>query len=254
MNIGRTANPTLNTKAFQERTVSAQAGAMTVQGTINKTFLLLLLILAAAAYTWNQFYSAPDPATGASIVTKWMLIGGIGGFVAALVTVFKKTWANITTPIYAVLEGLFLGGISAYFEAQFQGIVIQAVGLTFGTLFAMLFAYKTGMIKVTKKFRMGVVAATGGIFIMYLVSFVLSLFGVNVGFLHNSSILSIIISLVVIIIAAMNLVLDFDLIDRGAQANAPKYMEWYAAFGLMVTLVWLYIEFLRLLSKISSRN
>jgi len=254
MNIGRTANPTLNTKAFQERTVSARAGVMTVQGTINKTFLLLLLIFAAAAYTWNQFYNAPDLATGASIVTKWMLIGGIGGFVVALVTVFKKSWAKITTPIYAVLEGLFLGGISAYFEAQFQGIVIQAVGLTFGTLFAMLFAYKTGMIKVTKKFRTGVMAATGGIFVMYLVSFVLGLFGINVGFLHNSSILSIIISLVVIVIAAMNLVLDFDLIERGAQANAPKYMEWYAAFGLMVTLVWLYIEFLRLLSKISSRN
>jgi uncharacterized YccA/Bax inhibitor family protein len=184
----------------------------------------------------------------------WMIGGGIGGFVVAIITVFKRQWAGITGPIYAVLEGLFLGGISAFFEAQYPGIVVQAVSLTFAILFVLLFAYKTRIIKPTENFKLGVFAATGGVMMLYLVSFILNLFGVPVGYLHDNSLLSIGISVVIVIIASLNLVLDFDFIEQGAASSAPKYMEWYAAFGLMVTLIWLYIEILRLLSKIASRN
>ncbi|MFW6248813.1 MAG: Bax inhibitor-1/YccA family membrane protein, partial [Bacteroidota bacterium] len=169
-------------------------------------------------------------------------------------TIFKKTWSPITVPIYSVLEGLFLGSISAIFESRFPGIVMQAVSLTFGTLFAMLFAYKSGIIKVTNKFRMGVVAATGGIFFAYMISFLLNMFGLNIGFMHSNGPVGIIISLVVIVVAALNLVLDFDFIEKNASSQVPKYMEWFAAFGLIVTLVWLYIEFLRLLSIIAGRD
>jgi uncharacterized YccA/Bax inhibitor family protein len=227
---------------------------MTVQGTINRVLIMLLLVVLGAAYSWRIFFNAPSIQAGASSVGVWIAVGGIGGLVVALVTVFKKTWAPITAPIYAVLEGVFLGSISGIFEARFPGIVMQAVLLTFGTMFAMLFAYKSGLIKVTKKFRMGVVAATGGIFFAYLLSFILNMFGLNIGFMHSNGPVGIIISLVIIVVAALNLVLDFDFIDQSASAGAPKYMEWFAAFGLIVTLVWLYIEFLRLLSIISGRE
>ena len=189
-----------------------------------------------------------------SAVNGFMIGGGIGGLIFALITIFRKTLAPFTAPVYAVLQGLLLGGISAMLNSQFPGIVIQAVTLTFGTLFALLFAYRSGLIKVTENFRLGVVAATGGIFIAYLLSFILGLFGVNIGFMHSNGPVGIIVSLVIIVVAALNLVLDFDFIEHGAASGAPKYMEWYAAFGLMVTLIWLYLEFLRLLSKLSSRN
>jgi uncharacterized YccA/Bax inhibitor family protein len=172
----------------------------------------------------------------------------------AIVTVFKKEWAPITSPIYAVLEGFVLGGISSIFEASYPGIVIQAVGLTFGTLFALLIAYRSGLIKATENFKLGVVAATGGIFLVYMISFVLSFFGTTIPFIHESGTIGILFSLFVVVVAALNLVLDFDFIERGAESGAPKYMEWYAAFGLLVTLVWLYIEILRLLSKLRSRR
>jgi uncharacterized YccA/Bax inhibitor family protein len=171
-----------------------------------------------------------------------------------LITIFRKTAAPITAPIYAVLEGLFLGGISALLEYSYPGIVLNAVVLTFGILFSLLIAYRSGMIKPTENFKLGVFAATGGVAMFYLFSFILSLFGVGIGYLHNNSLLAIGINVVIIIIAALNLVLDFDFIEQGAASSAPKYMEWYAAFGLIVTLVWLYIEILRLLSRIASRN
>ncbi|MCY7312389.1 MAG: Bax inhibitor-1/YccA family protein, partial [Pseudoxanthomonas sp.] len=177
----------------------------------------------------------------------------IGGMVLALVTIFKQTWAPVTAPMYALVEGFFLGAISAMYSHLYEGIVLQAVMLTIGTLFAMLFAYRTGLIKVTEKFKMGVVAATGGIFLVYLATIVLGLFGISVPFIHESGLVGIGFSLFVIVIAAMNLVLDFDFIEKGAEQGAPKYMEWYGAFSLMVTLVWLYLEFLRLLSKLQSR-
>jgi uncharacterized YccA/Bax inhibitor family protein len=229
---------------------------MTIQGTVNKIAIMLLLVLGGAYYTWRMAFEAlqTDPMTATSAVLPWMIGGGIGGFVVAIITVFKRSWAGITGPIYAVLEGLFLGGISAFFEARYPGIVVQAVALTFAILFALLFAYKSRIIKPTENFKLGVFAATGGVMMLYLVSFVLRMFGVPVGYLHDNSLLSIGISVVIVIIASLNLVLDFDFIEQGAESAAPKYMEWYAAFGMMVTLIWLYIEILYLLSKINSRN
>jgi uncharacterized YccA/Bax inhibitor family protein len=184
-----------------------------------------------------------------------VMLGAFGGLIVAFITVFKKTWSPVTSPIYALLEGLVLGGISAVFEMSYPGIAMQAVGLTFGTLFVLLLAYKSGLIKVTQKFRLGVVAATGGIMLFYFLQMLLSLFHVS---LFNSAFgagpIGIVFSLLVVGIAALNLVLDFDFVEQGVSQGAPKYMEWYAAFGIMVTLVWLYLEMLRLLSKVRSRN
>ena len=184
----------------------------------------------------------------------FLLIGGIGGLILALVTVFKREWAGFTAPAYAVCEGLALGGISAMFEMKFPGLVMQAVALTFGTLFCLLMAYKTRIIRVTEKFKLGVFVATAAIGLLYLVSFVLGFFHIQVPFMVGSSLISIGFSLFVVGIAALNLVLDFDFIEQGAEAGAPKYMEWFGAFGLMVTLVWLYIEMLQLLAKLRGRD
>jgi uncharacterized YccA/Bax inhibitor family protein len=188
------------------------------------------------------------------VVMPFLLGGAIGGFIVAMVTIFKKTWAPVTVPIYALLEGLFLGAISAMFEQMYPGIVIQAVGLTFGTLFALLFAYKSGLIKATENFKLGVVAATGAVALIYMASIVLSFFGTSIPYIHESGTIGILFSLAVVVIAALNLVLDFDFIETGAERGAPKYMEWYGAFGLLVTLIWLYLEMLRLLSKLNSRR
>ena len=245
----KSSNPVLGNNTFTKLDyASSDAGVMTIQGTVNKSLLLVALVVLGASFTWKQMVDA-NPALMAFVIG-----GAIGGFIVALITVFKKTWAPYTAPLYAILQGLFLGGISAMFNVKFPGIVLQAVALTFGTLFALLFAYKSGLIKVTENFRFGVVAATGGIAIAYLLSFVLGMFGVEIGFMHSNGPIGIIISLVIVVVAALNLVLDFDFIETGANQGAPKYMEWYASFGLMVTLVWLYLEMLRLLSKISSRN
>ena len=245
----RTANPALNAKTFTGFARVTDTRTMSIQGTVNKTALLLLLVLFTSSWTWNLYFSAGDPA----VVMPWVFGGLIGGFIVALVTVFKKQWALLTAPMYALLEGLALGGISAIFEARFPGIVIQAVGLTFGTLFCLLMAYKSGMIKVTENFKLGVVSATGAIALFYVVSFLLSMFGISIPFIHGSGIIGIGFSLFVVAIAALNLVLDFDFIENGAARGVPQYMEWYAAFGLIVTLIWLYIEMLRLLSKLRSR-
>ncbi len=256
MAITRTANPALNKNTFRDFTITDSSRVMTLQGTVNRILLMILLLLAGAFYTWRTFFEAMQtyPETAAQSITGWVIGGGIGGFIVALVTIFKRTWAPFTAPIYAVLEGLFLGGLSAFFESMYPGIVIQAVALTFGILLALLLAYKSRLIKPTENFKLGVVAATGGIFIVYLVSFILNLFGIPVGYIHNSSTFGIIFNLFVVVIAALNLVLDFDFIESGAEAGAPKYMEWYAAFGLMVTLIWLYIEILRLLARIAGRR
>jgi len=249
MSLMKSSNPVLGNNTFTKLDyASSDAGVMTIQGTVNKSLLLVALVVLGASFTWKQMVDA-NPALMAFVIG-----GAIGGFIVALITVFKKTWAPYTAPLYAILQGLFLGGISAMFNVKFPGIVLQAVALTFGTLFALLFAYKSGLIKVTENFRFGVVAATGGIAIAYLLSFVLGMFGVEIGFMHSNGPIGIIISLVIVVVAALNLVLDFDFIETGANQGAPKYMEWYASFGLMVTLVWLYLEMLRLLSKISSRN
>jgi len=194
-------------------------------------------------------YSAINPGA----LYPWLIGSAIGGFVIAMITVFKKTAAPITAPIYAAVEGILLGILSAFYEMQFPGLVFQAILLTFGTLFALLFAYRSGLIKATENFKLGIVAATGGIALIYLVTFVLGFFGVSIPFIHGSGTIGILFSLFVVVIAALNLVLDFDFIENGTQRGAPKYMEWYAAFGLLVTLIWLYIELLRLLSKLRSR-
>ena len=229
--------------------VQGDAGTMTLNGTVNKTALLLVLTLAGALFTWSQF-SAALAAGNPGAVMPYVWGGVIGGFIVALVTIFKKQWAPITAPLYAVLEGLFLGAVSAMFELRFPGIVMQAVGLTFGTLAALLMAYRSGLIKATENFKLGVVAATGGIAVVYLISIVMNMFGSGIPLIHESGIVGIGFSLFVVVIAAMNLVLDFDFIETGVEQGAPKYMEWYGAFGLMVTLVWLYLEFLRLLAKL----
>ena len=245
----RTANPALNDAAFRDLRASGDLERMTLQGTVNKSFLLLLILMAPAFLVWNRFFASGNPAT----VFPWMIGGAIGGMILALVTIFKKEWAPVSAPLYAALEGAFLGGLSALMEARFPGIVIQAVMLTFGTTMALLLAYRSGMIRATENFKLGVVAATGGIFLVYLATFVLGFFGMQVPYIHGSGPIGIGFSVVVVVIAALNLVLDFDFIEQGASRGAPKYMEWFAAFGLMVTLVWLYIEILRLLSKLRSR-
>ena len=227
----------------------AAGETMTIQGTVNKTGLLLFLVVVAAAWTWGLSHSqTPDAAY------PWMIGGALGGFALALVTVFKNTWSPVTAPIYALLEGLFLGGISAVFEKSYPGIAVQAIGLTFGVLFVLLLAYKTGLVRATRGFKLGVIAATGAVALVYALNMIMSLFGHSqMSFLYSSTPLGIGISVVVVIIAALNLVLDFDMIETGSRMGAPKYMEWYGAFAMRVTLIWLYLEILRLLSKTRRR-
>jgi uncharacterized YccA/Bax inhibitor family protein len=251
----RTSNPALNEKVFTRAAVAGET--MTIAGAVNKTFILLVLVVFAASYTWRMFYTElaqSGPQAAVQAVTPWMITGLLAGFIVAMVTIFKQNWSPATAPAYAILEGLALGGISAFFEIRFPGIVIQAVALTLGTLFALLMAYKSRLIQVTENFRLGVVAATGGIAVVYIISLLgRMIFGWQMPLIHESGPLGIGFSLFVVVIAALNLVLDFDFIEKG-HGLAPKYMEWFAAFGLVVTLVWLYLEILRLLSKLRSNK
>jgi len=243
----KTSNPALNERTFEGRTAIA-GDAMTLQGTVNKTGLLLLCVVGTAAWTWGLAHSqAPEAAM------PWMIGGIIGGLVFALATIFKKEWSPITAPLYSLCEGLALGGISAFLEKAYPGIAIQAVGLTFGVLAVMLAAYTTGLLRATRKFVIGVVAATGGIFLVYMADMVMGFFGHHIAALYSAGPLGIGISVVIVIIAALNLILDFDLVETGVHAGAAKYMEWYGAFGIMVTLIWMYMEILRLLSKVRRR-
>jgi uncharacterized YccA/Bax inhibitor family protein len=243
----RSGNPALHADTFTRAPAMPGAEQMTLGGTVNKTGLSLFILLIAASYIWNR--GAADPA-----LPLWVMGGVVGGLIVAVATAFKKTWAPITTPLYAALEGLALGGISVIFEAQYPGIVSQAVFLTFGTLAALLLAYRSGLVKATENFKLGIFAATGGIALLYLASFVLGFFGMSVPLIHSSGTWGILFSMFVVVIAALNLVLDFDFIETGVERGAPKYMEWYGAFGLLVTLVWLYLEILRLLAKMQSRR
>lgn len=245
----RTANPALRDDLFTGLNARNRSDIMTFQGVVNKTAILFVLMLIAAGWTWSLYTTAKSPG----LVGPLMIGGAIVGFILAIVTAVKPTWSAILSPIYAICEGLFIGGISATFEAAYPGIVLQAASLTFGTLAVLLAVYKTGMIKVSDKFRLGIVAATGGIALVYFVTIILSFFGITVPFVQGSGIFSIGFSVVVVIIAALNLVLDFDFIEQGVNRGLPHYMEWYSAFALMVTLIWLYIEMLRLLSKLRER-
>ena len=250
----QSGNPAINKNTFLDAAsgalVAHDDSTMTINGTVNKTGLLLILVLVGAMYSWSRF-SGPESAPA---LYPLILGGAIGGLILALVTTFKKTWSPFTAPMYALVEGVFIGALSAIFEVRYPGIVMQAVGLTFGTMAALLLAYRSGLIRATEKFKLGVVAATGGVLLLYLANFVMGFFGHSMDFISGNSTLGIGFSIVVVIIAALNLVLDFDLIETGARSGAPKYMEWYGAFALVVTLVWLYLELLRLLSKLQSRN
>jgi uncharacterized YccA/Bax inhibitor family protein len=256
----RTGNPTLNDKTFENfgvyrrdlATEQSPAGTMTINGTAQKTFFLLLLAAGSACFTWSRVLGGAEADPAAAM--PWVLGGAVAACVTALVICFKHTSAPALAPVYALAEGLFLGGISAAFEAQYPGIVIQAVGCTFGTLAGLLLAYQSGLIRATENFKLGIVAATGGIALVYLVSLVSGLFGYPIPFIHSAGPIGIGFSLVVVVIAALNLVLDFDFIEQAAERGAPKYLEWYGAFALMVTLVWLYMEILRLLAKLRSRD
>ena len=247
--FGRSGNPAFRSKAFTHRSSDFSTNeVMTLSGAVNKTGLYLLLCVLSAALNWNLLYSNPSLANGL------LWLGVFGGLVAAIVTIWKPTTANISAPIYAVLQGLALGAVSGMYEYLYDGIVMQALALTFGTLAALLLAYKSGLIKPTENFRLMLFAATGGVFILYLVSFIMSFFGGPIGFIHSNSLMGIGFSLVVVAIAALNLVLDFDFIEQASESGAPKYLEAYGAFSLMVTLIWLYLEILRLLAKIYSRD
>tara|TARA_B100001123_G_C14892643_1_gene860519 strand:- start:17 stop:760 length:744 start_codon:yes stop_codon:yes gene_type:complete len=240
----RSGNPALKSNTFNAG-IASSSNTMTLEGTINKTSLSLLVLMMTAFYTWNNV----NPGL--------MIFGAIGGFIVAMITIFKKHLAVYTTLIYSGLEGLFLGGISKFYHTQYgDGIVGQAVFLTFSIFAALLFAYKSRLIKPTENFKLGVFAATAGIALFYLISIVMSFFGSGMPVMNpsNASMFSIGFSVFVVIIASLNLVLDFDFIEEGAENGAPKYMEWYGAFGLLVTLVWLYLEILRLLAKLQSRK
>ena len=241
----RSGNPALRDDTFRSAGRAYGAEAMTLQGTVNKTGLSLLILLAAAAFVWNL---------DARVASVFILVGLVGGLVAALVTIFKKTAAPYTVPVYAAFEGLLLGGISAMYEQRYEGIVINAVALTFGTLAALLLAYRSGLVRATENFKLGIFAATGGIALVYLISMVMGFFGRTIPYIHESGTIGIGFSLFVVVIAALNLVLDFDFIERGSEMGAPRYMEWVGAFGLLVTLIWLYLEILRLLAKLQDRR
>jgi len=238
----RSGNPVLSKSTFMN--TGSISEKMTINGTVNKTAISLLLLVGTGYITFTS-------------INPVILIGcGIGGFIVAIITVFKKEWAPITVPIYAILEGGALGGISYMYNSLYDGIVTNAIFLTIGILLSLLTAYRSGYIKPTENFKLGIFAATGGIAIVYLINFVMGFFGSSMGIMQidNASPMSIGFSVVVVIIAALNLVLDFDFIEEGAEKGAPKYMEWYGAFGLLVTLIWLYLEILRLLAKLNSRR
>jgi len=250
MALFKSGNPTLTEKMFQKSITLDRENVMTVRGTLNKFGFLFLMVMASAFFTWNAFYKGAD-------VSSYIWGGAIGGLIIAFVIIFKQSWSPFLAPAYALAEGLFLGGISAYFNFAFEktapNIVIEAVGLTFGTAIAMFALYSARIIRATQTLRSVIITATLGIAIFYLIAFVLRFFSIDIPFIHEGSPLGIIFSLFVVAIAALNLILDFDMIERGQEAGAPKYMEWYGAFGLLVTIVWLYLEILRLLAKLNRK-
>ncbi|MFC5471493.1 Bax inhibitor-1/YccA family protein [Cohnella suwonensis] len=245
--IGRSGNPTLKDNSFERTRHYGGTERMTIEGTVNKAFITLAILLGGAFVSWSMYFDGQN-------VMPYLIGGAIGGLILSLIITFKATTSPYLVPVYAAFEGVFLGAVSANYEARFNGITLQASLLTMCVFVALLLAYKTRLIRATENFKLGVFAATAGIMLVYLASWILGMFGVTIPYLHDSSPIGIGISLVIVVIAALNLVLDFDFIENGAQQGAPKYMEWYGAFGLMVTLVWLYLEMLRLLSKIASRD
>lgn len=254
MDLFKSGNPTLSEKRFKDTVleeVVTHENAMTVKGTLQKFGFLFLMMMGTAFYAWKEYAER-----GGNTLT-FIYVGAFGGLAIAIVMMFKKEWAPYLAPAYALLEGLFIGAISAYYQYAFAeqapNIVLNAVGLTFGTAIAMYLLYSFKIIRATQKFKAIIITATAGIAIFYLIAFALSFFGIQIPFLHEGSAMGIGFSVFVVALAALNLILDFDMIENGAALGAPKYMEWYGAFGLLVTIVWLYLEILRLLSKISKR-
>lgn len=241
------ANPVLKLDSFSGSLSRTGSNTMTVEGTTNKAFLLFLLLMVTTSYTW-QLYNT----SGIGAVYPLLAVGSIGAFVLALVLSFNASWSPFLAPAYALLEGLVIGGISAFMEQRFPDIVFQAVGLTLAAMLSMLVLYRTGIIRATEKFKSVIMVSTMAIALVYLVSFILSFFQIQIPFMHGNGVFSIAFSLFVVGIAALNLILDFDFVEEASRYNSPKYMEWYGAFGLMVTLIWLYIEILNLLAKLRS--
>jgi uncharacterized YccA/Bax inhibitor family protein len=251
MAIFKSGNPALSEKIFQDAIVVPGSDTMTERGTLNKFFFLFLMVMASASFTWKAFYDGKD-------VMPWVFGALILGFIFAIAISFKRPWAPWLAPAYGLMEGVVLGGISAKYNNVFEktapGIVTQAVLLTFGVVIAMFLLYRLRVIKATEKFKSVVFVSTAGIAIFYGLSIILGMFHINIPFITEGSTIGIVFSLVVVAVAALNLILDFDMIEQGAKLGAPKYMEWYGAFGLLVTIVWLYLEILRLLAKMSSRK
>ena len=253
MALFQSGNPTLSQKIFDRSLTQQEAGTMTVRGAINKFGFLLFMVIGGAAYTWHLYYDAQLHS-----MTTFMWIGIIGGLICVIAISIKPTLAPYLSPAYGILEGFALGALSAIlndtFSKSYPGLVIQAVGLTFGVAIAMFLLYNFRIIKATERFKSVVFAATAGIAMFYLITLVLRLFNINIPFMYDSSLLGIGLSLFIVAIAALNLIIDFDMIERGADMGAPKFMEWYGAFGLLVTMVWLYVEILRLLSRFAGRK
>lgn len=256
----RSTNPAMRVSSLSNIQHAELVQTATVQGAVNRALILLFLIIVGAYWSWSKIMQPVSQAFDSvqMVVPKsvYLVVGisAIAGFIFALVTIFKKEWSPTTAPIYALCEGVFLGGISSFMEFQYPGIVVQAISLTFGTLLALLLVYKSGWIKVTDKFRIGILAATGGIALVYMLSWILSFFGRGLPMVYAATPFGIGFSVFVVIIAALNLILDFDFIEKVEDYRLPRYMEWYSAFGLMLTLVWLYVEILRLLAKLRSRR
>ena len=253
MALFNSSNPTLSENKFRDTAITTitDENAMTMKGTLNKFGFMLIMLMGTAYYSWKE-------ASNGGENTMAMVWGGIiGGFIIAIVLMFKREWSPYLAPLYALLEGLFIGAISSFFNAAYPGIVIQAVGLTFSVGIGMYFLFSFRIIRATEKFKSVLIAATVGIGLFYLATFIIGRFGVDVNetmpFINGGGMFGIGFSLFVVAIAALNLIMDFDMIEKGSEMGAPKYMEWYGAFGLMVTFVWLYLEILRLLSKITRR-
>jgi len=253
MALFQSGNPTLSQKIFSRSITQDEAGTMTVRGTMAKFGFLLFMVLAGAAYTWYLYYNN-QPQT----MMTFMWVGLIGGLISVIAISFKPTLAPYLSPAYGILEGFALGAISAVlneaFKEKYPGLVIQAVGLTFGVAVAMFLLYNFRVIKATQRFKSILFTATAGIFVFYLITMVLGLFHINIPFMYDSSVLGIGLSIFIVAIAALNLIIDFDMIEKGADMGAPKFMEWYGAFGLLVTMVWLYVEILKLLSRFAGRK
>ncbi|MBN9296911.1 MAG: Bax inhibitor-1/YccA family protein [Filimonas sp.] len=257
MALFESGNPTLSEKIFNRSLENADSGVMTVRGTMAKFGFLLLMVIAGAAYTWS-LYSQSILSQDISKVMTFLWIGVIGGLITAVIISFKPTAARYLAPVYGLLEGFVLGALSAIlndaFAKTYPGIILQAVGLTLAVALGMFLLYNFRIIKPTQRFKSIIISATMGVFLFYMIAMVLRLFHVDLPFMYNSSALGIGISLVIVAIAALNLILDFDRIEQGAEMGAPKHMEWYCAFGLLVTIVWLYIEILKLLSRFANNK